>query len=112
MLEIAQTGQSGKSSLLFDMHRLRKRVFKDRMGWDVNVSPSGIETDQFDLPESIYLLALDDERRVIGNWRLLPTSGPTMIRDVWPQFLKTISMPRDDLVWEASRFAVNVPENN
>jgi acyl homoserine lactone synthase len=112
MLEIVQTGQGGKSRHLFEMHRLRKRVFKDRMGWDVNISPSGMETDQFDLPESIYLLALDDGKRVVGNWRLLPASGPTMIRDVWPQFLNTISMPFSDRVWEASRFAVDVENKN
>lgn len=107
MLEIVQTGQFGKTSLLFDMHRLRKRVFKDRMGWEVSIDTNGLEVDQFDLPETIYVLALDNDRRVIGNWRLLPTIGPTMIRDIWPKFLDSIYMPSDPCVWEASRFAVD-----
>jgi acyl homoserine lactone synthase len=110
MLEIVQAGQAGKTSLLFDMHRLRKRVFKDRMGWNVSVTPGGLEIDDFDLPETVYLLALSNDGHVIGNWRLLPSTGPTMIRKVWPQFLDSIDMPRSPLVWEASRFAVNGPD--
>lgn len=110
MLEIAQAGQAGKTGLLFDMHRLRKRVFKDRMGWDVQVTNGGLEIDQFDIPEAIYLLATNKAGRVVGNWRLLPTTGPTMIRDVWPQFLDSLPMPSSPTVWEASRFAVDSPE--
>jgi acyl homoserine lactone synthase len=110
MLEIVQAGQAGKTSLLFDMHRLRKRVFKDRMGWDVQITQGGLEVDQFDSPEAVYLLSLNGAGRVIGNWRLLPTTGPTMIRDVWPQFLDSLPMPVSATVWEASRFAVDSPE--
>ncbi len=112
MLDIAQAGQAGKTSLLFDMHRLRKRVFKDRMGWEVSITPGGLEVDDFDLHNAVYLLALDDEKRVIGNWRLLPADGPTMIRKIWPQFLTSIDMPYDKAIWEASRFAVDSPQGN
>jgi len=110
MLEIVQAGQSDKIDYLIDMHRLRKRIFRDRMSWDVNISDGGLEVDQFDLPETIYLLALDDSHRVIGNWRLMPTTGPTMIRDVWPEFLETIDIPSVPYAWEASRFGVEVAE--
>jgi N-acyl-L-homoserine lactone synthetase len=110
MLEIVQAGQAGKTRYLYDMHRLRKRVFKDRMGWDVTISSTGLETDDFDLPEAVYILALDDKARVIGNWRMLPTSGPTMIETIWPGFLETIRMPSDPLVWETSRFAVDAAD--
>lgn len=112
MLEIAQAGQVGKTNLLFDMHRLRKRIFKDRMGWDVSITPGGLEVDDFDLPHAVYLLALNDDGRVVGNWRLLPTDGPTMIRKVWPQFLESIDMPSNPKFWEASRFAVDSPKGN
>lgn len=112
MLRIAQVGEAGKTKLLFDMHRLRKRVFKDRMGWDVSIDPNGLEVDQFDLPETVYLLSLNDDNQIIGSWRLNPTSGPTMIRDVWPQFLQTIDMPSNNNVWETSRFSVDSTEKN
>src|SRR5262245_39506130 len=107
MIEIVQTGQSGKTPLLFDMHRLRKRVFKDRMDWNVSITPGGLEVDSFDLPDTVYILALSKDRRVIGSWRILPTSGPTMVGNIWPQFLKSIDMPADPNIWEASRFSVD-----
>lgn len=107
MIEIVQAGQAGKTSLLFDMHRLRARVFKDMLKWDVNVNDDGLEIDDFDLPDAVYILALSEDRRVIGSWRLLPTTGPTMIRDVWPQFLKSLPMPVASNIYEVSRFSVN-----
>jgi acyl homoserine lactone synthase len=107
MLEIVQAGQAGKTGFLLDMHRLRKRVFHDRMGWDVHVSPGGLEVDDFDTPETVYLLCLNEYGRVIGNWRLLPTTGPYMIRDVWPEFLQSIDIREASDAWEASRFAVD-----
>lgn len=112
MIEIVQAGQADKTALLFDMHRLRARVFKDKLNWDVKVNPEGLEVDQFDLPDTVYLLALDDDRRVIGSWRLLPTTGPTMIADIWPHSLETLPMPRDGNVWEVSRFAIDSLSDN
>ena len=65
VIEITQTGQSGKTNLLFDMHRMRARIFKEKMGWDVDVNHLGMEIDQFDIPEAIYFLALDDETKKV-----------------------------------------------
>lgn len=107
MIEIAQAGQAGKTQLLFDMHRLRTRVFKDRLGWDVKVGEDGLEVDEFDVPEAVYLLALDGARRVIGGWRLLCATGPTMIARLWPQCLESLPMPQRRDVFEVSRFAVH-----
>ena len=106
MIKLVQAGQAGKTRYLFEMHRFRKAVFKDRLDWDVQVDANGFESDEFDLPEALYLLAIDQKDRVVGSWRLLPTSGPTMIRDVWPDFLQTLPMPASEQVWEASRFGV------
>lgn len=112
MIEFVQAGQAGKTGLLFDMHRLRARVFKDTLKWDVDVNPDGLEVDQFDLPETVYLLAVNRKGRVVGNWRMLPTDGPTMIRDVWPEFMESLPLPSDPDVFEVSRFAVHSPEEN
>jgi acyl homoserine lactone synthase len=91
------------------MHRLRKRVFRDRLQWNVEVR-GDLEADDFDGPDAVYLLALDDGRQVIGSWRLLATTGPTMVRSLWPAFLESLPMPERDDVWEASRFAVDNAE--
>ena len=68
------------------MHRLRYRIFKERLGWDVEVS-GDMEIDDFDACRPAYLLQTDDEDRIQGCVRLLPTTGPTMLRDTFPLLL-------------------------
>jgi acyl homoserine lactone synthase len=80
-------------------------VFKQRLGWDVAVS-DGLERDQFDDLEPIYLLAIDEQKAVVGSWRFLFTTGPYMLRDVFPQLLEGRPAPHDIGTWEGSRFAV------
>ncbi len=106
MIEIIQAGQSGKIGALQEMHRVRKLIFKDRMRWDVEISKDGLEIDQFDVPEAVYILVRDDKDRIAGVWRLTPTDGPSMIRDVWPDFLKNFPLPASPDIWELSRFGV------
>lgn len=90
---------------LREMRRLRHRVFKERLQWDVQ-SVDGEERDEYDALDPTYLLAVDEADAVVGSWRLLPTTGPYMLKDTFSQFLVGIDPPVDPLVWECSRFAV------
>jgi len=87
------------------MFQQRYRVFKQRMGWNV-AGDSGEERDEFDALYPIYLLAFNDQQDLAGSWRFLPTTGPYMLRDVFPQLLNGEKAPYHPLVWEGSRFAV------
>ena len=89
------------------MFQQRYRVFKQRMGWAVT-GGEGEERDSFDDFYPIYLLAYDedDSDRLAGSWRFLPTTGPYMLRDVFPQLLDGAKAPYHPLIWEGSRFAV------
>ncbi len=87
------------------MFALRHRVFHERLGWDVNAR-GGRERDVYDLHNPVYLLATDDHGTVQGTWRLLPTTGPYMLRDVFGDVFTDVSKPADPFVWEISRFAV------
>jgi acyl homoserine lactone synthase len=95
------------SSTLVEMHRLRHRVFKLRMGWDVQTS-GDMEVDDFDGLRPIYLAQVSDGGQVQGSVRLLPTLGPTMLRDTFPALLEGQPAPSTALVWESSRFAIDV----
>ena len=92
---------------LAEMHRLRYRVFKQRLGWDVEVS-GDMEIDEFDACRPAYLLQTDDEDRIQGCVRLLPTTGPTMLRDTFPLLLDGQPAPASDTIWESSRFGVDL----
>lgn len=91
---------------LHQMHRIRKAVFKDRLGWDVTVSGE-LEIDEYDILVPTYLLSIDRSGIVNGCVRLLPTIGPNMLRDVFPSLVTNAAVPCGERVWEASRFAVS-----
>lgn len=92
--------------LIDEMFRMRTAVFFDRLEWDVAIT-DGREFDRFDKENPLYLLAIDDEAgSLLGAVRLLPTTGPNMLRDVFP-ILVPGGAPESPLIWESSRFAIN-----
>lgn len=88
------------------MYRLRYEVFHRRLGWDVKAE-QGMERDQFDDADSVYLLATDAGDQVCGGWRLRPTTRHYMLSDIFPQLLGGQPPPRHRHIWEISRFAVD-----
>ncbi|HVB18372.1 MAG TPA: acyl-homoserine-lactone synthase [Stellaceae bacterium] len=90
------------------MHRLRYRVFKDRLHWDVQVS-GDLEIDEFDALHPAYLLQRGADGSFQGCVRLLPSTGPTMLRDVFPSLLGSSQVPAVASLWESSRFALDLP---
>lgn len=88
------------------MYRLRCEVFHKRLGWDVKVE-NGLESDQFDDADSVYMLVADDQQDVVGSWRIRPTTRPYMLNDIFPNLLNGAPVPRHRQVWEISRFAVD-----
>ncbi|MDR0480550.1 MAG: acyl-homoserine-lactone synthase [Gallionellaceae bacterium] len=90
---------------LRSMHRLRAKVFKERMGWDVPIL-SGMEIDGYDTLDPYYMLIHGADHDVRGCWRLLPTEGPYMLKDSFPELLHGQTVPEDSKVWELSRFAI------
>ena len=92
--------------VLKQMYQLRHTVFRERLGWDV-VSDHGMEHDFFDVLNPVYLLAKGDKNEIEACWRLLPTMGPYMLRDVFPELLHGQPAPQDPVIWELSRFAVS-----
>ncbi|MCK1494397.1 GNAT family N-acetyltransferase [Bradyrhizobium sp. 180] len=93
------------SELTMGMHRLRGRVFKERLDWDVSVT-GGLEIDQYDALNPTYLLVIE-RREVVGCVRLLPTTGPNMLADTFPMLLDGHAAPRAANIWESSRFCVD-----
>jgi acyl homoserine lactone synthase len=92
---------------LAEMHRLRYRVFKERLNWDVTVS-GDMEIDEYDALKPVYLLHCDTAGRVRGCVRLLPTTGPNMLRNSFPALLGPNPAPESPYVWESSRFSLDV----
>ena len=89
-----------------DMFRLRKRVFHDLLRWDVAVEGE-YEIDAYDQANPVYVLSYAPQSgRLRGALRLLPTLGPNMLDDTFPQLLGGRPQIRSAAVWESSRFCI------
>ncbi len=85
------------------MFRDRARTFSRRLGWEVTVK-DGYERDTFDDANPLYLVSVDpDTEQYRGSLRLLPTTGPNMLRDVFPFLLGEGEFIESATIWEASR---------
>jgi len=92
---------------LSEMFKLRKRVFHDRLGWCVETTAAGWECDRFDELDPLYVLNMDDEEQhVLASLRMLPTIGPHMLSEVFPQLVSN-HVIRGPTIWEVSRFCVD-----
>jgi acyl homoserine lactone synthase len=89
------------------MHQLRYRVFKERLDWEVEVA-GDLETDSFDALQPSYLLLRGAGNEIAGCVRLLPTTGPNMLRDAFPALLGGEPSPESPDIWESSRFALDI----
>lgn len=86
------------------MARYRHRVFIEKLGWQLRCE-DGLEHDQFDRDDTVYVIAKDDDENIIGTARLLPTTRPYLLGQVFPELLDGLPIPNSDEVWELSRFA-------
>nr|WP_281255015.1 acyl-homoserine-lactone synthase [Noviherbaspirillum humi] len=82
----------------------RYRIFIERLGWSLPVK-EGEEEDQFDRPDTVYVVAQEKDGSLSGCARLLPTTRPYLLGEVFPGLLWGMPIPRSPEVWELSRFA-------
>jgi acyl-homoserine lactone synthase len=88
---------------LMQMHLQRKQVFIDELGWRLSAE-AGIEIDDYDSEEAIYLLEADAPRApVTASARLLRTDRPHLLSDRFAH-LCAAAPPCGPGVWEATRF--------
>lgn len=92
--------------VLRDFYRLRREVFVDRLQWSLPhtaaIAETGLEIDEFDGGEAVYLLNLDHQGRVVAGVRITPSTQPNLTCDsLGPRM--GIRMPRGPHIVEMSR---------
>lgn len=101
------TNEHEYPNILDEVFKLRARVFSDRLGWDVKVK-DGREVDEFDFLSPAHVVSINQEGDVVGAMRLLQTTGPHMLSDVFYQILDGEPPLRSTTVWEATRFCIDL----
>lgn len=88
--------------VLADMWVMRHRVCH-LYNWSVPHATQGVDRDDFDTDDTIYIVALNDQRQVVGCSRLNDTSRPHLIDSVFPSYCDIEPIPKRSSVWEFSR---------
>jgi acyl homoserine lactone synthase len=89
----------------------RHRIFIEKLGWPLPVQ-NGMERDQFDRPDTTYVVAQDHSGAICGCARLLPTTRPYLLGEVFPNLLCGQPVPSAGNIWELSRFAAATPASH
>lgn len=87
------------------MFRDRADQFKTRLGWDVSVDAAGMELDQYDELDPLYVIWEEADGTHGGSMRFLPSTGRTMVNEHFGDIISgPISSP---LIWECTRFCLS-----
>jgi len=107
ILVVEQQNAREHAGLLDEMFRLRKRVFCDRLQWTV-ASKDDLERDRYDDEDPVYLIHTDEAAKVVrGSLRLLPTTGPTLLSDMFSDTIPDGACLSAPSIWECTRFCVD-----
>lgn len=111
VVRLIEGHQRGQHPAAIDaMFRGRAEMFATRLQWDVEVK-DGWEIDLYDDLDPLYLVSISADGHVRGSLRLMPTTGRTLMTEV---FARTFDEPvdvRSALVWEGTRFCVHPDPN-
>lgn len=107
MFIVVQKHKYEKYSALFQQSfRLRKRAFFDRLGWDVSID-GDFERDEYDALGPAYLMWCNDAAdKLYGTVRLMPTTGPTLLFDVFRSTFPDAALCAPG-IWEGTRMCVD-----
>ena len=89
----------------------RHRIFVEQLRWQLPCADEHFERDQYDRDDTVYVVAHDESGAICGCARLLPTSCPYLLQELFPWLLADgMAPPRSEDVWELSRFAASASD--
>lgn len=93
-------------SLRESMFRDRAIQFHDRLKWDVGLTPEGLEIDQYDELNPLYVIWENSDGVHGGSMRFLPTTGRTMVNEHFSHIVEDVAF-RSPFIWECTRFCLS-----
>ncbi|TNM59846.1 acyl-homoserine-lactone synthase [Aliirhizobium smilacinae] len=95
------------ASELNELFRIRHKIYVEEKRWR-EPSPDGMERDQFDTEHAVHLVGIQ-EGRIIAGSRLVPTTQPHLLSEVFPHLCTRPGVLRHERVAEWTRGFV-IPE--
>jgi acyl-homoserine lactone synthase len=106
MLFTQDNDSAASDAVMRAMFEARKRVFVDLLGWDLPVLADRFEIDQYDDQHARYLILADTDQNHLASARLLPTTRPHILSDLFPE-LCDAPAPTGPDTWEITRFCLD-----
>jgi N-acyl-L-homoserine lactone synthetase len=106
MFHLRHNSGSTPDAVMQAMFAARKKVFVDLLKWDVPVLDGRFEVDQFDDQFANYLILADSAGTHLGSARILPTTRPHILGDLFPDLCEPPS-PRGPGTFEITRFCLD-----
>jgi acyl-homoserine lactone synthase len=103
---VTWSNREAYQALLEQYFRLRHDIYVTERKWRQIERPVPLEIDAFDTQHAIYLLGIDDNGAIGGGCRLVPTTCPHLLSDIFPM-LAASNPPRAEDIYEWSRFFVS-----
>lgn len=104
---ITKQNLSRHGGTLENVYRFRHRFFVHHKKWAALARADQREVDEFDTPDAVHIVGLDDNSDVATYTRLLPTTGPHLLSHVYPELLQGNPEPTGAAIWEWTRAAIN-----
>ncbi|WP_442237457.1 acyl-homoserine-lactone synthase [Rhodopseudomonas pseudopalustris] len=92
------------ADLIERQFRIRHQIYVVERKWTELDRADGREIDQFDTDETVYLIGMQNGE-IVAGMRMVPTSSPTLLSDIFPQLSLDRPVRRPD-VYELSRIYV------
>jgi acyl homoserine lactone synthase len=93
------------SAIVAEMFRLRCKSSGNFLSR--NETDCDFQIDKYDVLEAIYLIAQNDQGKVCGSIRLLPSTGTTMLEDVFSALINPEKYKKSTSIWELSHLTVD-----
>jgi acyl homoserine lactone synthase len=108
MIKIVHAADLYRRPLLAaSMYKDRALQFKERLGWEaVSLDDKGLEFDQYDDLNPVYVIVEDEDGQHCGSGRLMPTTGRTMTAEHFSHLTGGVDI-RSPLIWEVTRLCVS-----
>jgi acyl-homoserine lactone synthase len=83
------------------------RIVVEEWWWDIPGIEPGYDKDQFDTENTVYVVVMSAQGRVLATVRVNPTTGPHMLSELFADYCDLQPYPVAPDVWECSRFVTD-----
>lgn len=96
--------------IMKQVYSLRYKIFCEEKQW-IKPNKRKLDIDEFDNKNTTNFIYIDENQKVLGSYRLIPTNKPYMIKSIFSHLLGDATPPEEKKVYEISRLAVNIKDS-